>query len=67
MEIWVDPNNDGVKVNDFVDSGGWGSAGEECGGAPDQIISWGGPIVTYSQSGSYLRQFVSSYFGWYWI
>ena len=49
MEIWVDPNNNGnwVKVNDFVDSGGWGKAGGECGGAPDQIISWGGPIVTY--------------------
>ena len=49
MEIWVDPDNNGnwVKVNDFVDSGGWGKAGGECGGAPDQIISWGGPIVTY--------------------
>ena len=34
-------------VNEIVDSGRWGSAGEECGGAPDQIISWGGPIVTY--------------------
>jgi hypothetical protein len=49
MEIWVDPDNDGnwVNVNDFVDSGGWGKDGGECGGAPDQIISWGGPIVTY--------------------
>jgi hypothetical protein len=49
MEIWVDPDNNGnwVKVNDFVDLGGWGKAGGECGGAPDQIISWGGPIVTY--------------------
>ena len=49
MEILVDPDNNGnwVKVNDFVDSGGWGKAGGECGGAPDQIISWGGPIVTY--------------------
>ncbi|MGB6591885.1 MAG: Ig-like domain-containing protein [Candidatus Nitrosopolaris sp.] len=49
MEIWVDPNNNGnwIKANDFVDSGGWGKAGGECGGAPDQIISWGGPIVTY--------------------
>ena len=49
MEIWVDPNNNGnwVKVNDFVDSGGFGKGGEECGGAPDQIITWGGPITTY--------------------
>jgi hypothetical protein len=49
MEIWVDPNDDGnwVNVNNFVDSGGWGKDGGECGGAPDQIISWGGPIVTY--------------------
>ena len=49
MEIWVDAKNNGnwVKVNEFVDSGGWGNAGGECGGAPDQIITWGGPIVTY--------------------
>jgi hypothetical protein len=49
MEIWVDPNADGnwVNVNNFVHSGGWGKDGGECGGAPDQIISWGGPIVTY--------------------
>jgi len=49
MEIWVDPNDDGnwINVNNFVDSGGWGKDGVECGGAPDQIISWGGPIVTY--------------------
>ncbi len=49
MEIWVDVNDNGnwVKVNDFVDSGGFGKAGGECGGAPDQIITWGGPITTY--------------------
>ena len=49
MEIWVDTNANGnwVKVNEFVDSGGWGGAGTECGGSPDQIISWGGPIITY--------------------
>lgn len=48
-EIWVDADNNGkwIKVNDFVDSGGFGKAGGECGGAPDQIIMWGGPIVTY--------------------
>ena len=34
MEIWVDPNDDGnwVNVNNFVDSGGWGKDGGECGG-----------------------------------
>jgi hypothetical protein len=49
MEIWVDVNNNGnwVKVNEFVDPGGFGNAGGECGGAPDQIITWGGPITTY--------------------
>jgi hypothetical protein len=49
IEIWVDANNNGnwVKVNEFVDSGGFGKAGGECGGAPDQIITWGGPIATY--------------------
>lgn len=49
MEIWVDTNGNGnwVKVNEFVDSGGWGNAGAECGDSPDQIITWGGPIVTY--------------------
>ena len=33
----VDPNNDNQwqKVYDFVDKGGWGSAGGECKGAPD--------------------------------
>ena len=30
-----------------MDSGGWGNAGAECGDSPDQIITWGGPIVTY--------------------
>lgn len=49
LEIWVDAKNNGywVKTNEFVDSGGWGNAGKECGGAPDQLITWGGPIVTY--------------------
>jgi hypothetical protein len=49
MEIWVDVNDNGnwLKVNEFVDSGGFGKAGGECGGGPDQIITWGGPIATY--------------------
>jgi hypothetical protein len=35
------------KINDFVDSGGWGNQGGYCGGDPDQIITWGGPIATF--------------------
>jgi hypothetical protein len=48
-ELWLDTNNSGnfVKVDERVDSGGWGTEGTECGGAPDQIISWGGPITTF--------------------
>jgi hypothetical protein len=49
MESYVDPNNDNQwqKVYDFVDKGGWGNAGGECKGAPDQIITWGGPQATF--------------------
>ncbi len=49
LEIWVDPNNDNSwhKIYKFVDSGGWGDAGQECGGKPDQIITWGGPLAIF--------------------
>ena len=49
LQSWFDANNNGtwVKINDFVDSGGWGNQGGYCGGAPDQIITWGGPIATF--------------------
>ena len=49
MESYVDPNNDNQrqKVYDWVDKGGWGSDGEECKGAPDQIITWGGPAAVF--------------------
>jgi hypothetical protein len=49
MESYVDPNNDNQwqKVYDFVDKGGWGSEGGECRGAPDQIITWGGPAAVF--------------------
>ena len=48
-ELWLDKNNNGnfVKVDEKVDRGGWGTEGTECGGPPDQIISWGGPITTF--------------------
>jgi len=49
LEIWLDKNNNGnwEKVYDYIDDGGWGNAGGECGGRPDQIISWGGPLATF--------------------
>jgi hypothetical protein len=49
LEIWVDTdlNNNWQKVYDFIDSGGWGTGGGECGGAPDQILTWEDPIVTF--------------------
>jgi hypothetical protein len=48
-ELWLDTNNSGnfVKVDETIDRGGWGTEGTECDGAPDQIISWGGPITTF--------------------
>ncbi len=49
MELWLDKANDGkwVKVDENTDRGGWGNEGRECNGAPDQIITWGGPIATF--------------------
>jgi hypothetical protein len=44
MELWIDKNLDGPweRVYQTSDSGGWGTEGQECSGAPDQIITWGG-------------------------
>jgi hypothetical protein len=50
MENWLDIDNDGkdwIKVDEYLDDGGWGDKGEECGGASDQIITWGGPVATF--------------------
>ena len=49
LEIWLDKdnNNQWVKLNERIDKGGWGNNGGECGGDPDQIITWGGPIATF--------------------
>ena len=49
MENWVDRNSDQhwEKIYEYVDSGGWGRDGVDCGGRADQIISWGGPIATF--------------------
>jgi hypothetical protein len=58
MEIWVDMNEDGnedgpwEKVDENIDAGGWGEEGAECGGEPDQIITWGGPIATFRWDGA---------------
>lgn len=34
-------------LNRRLDSGGWGNDGGHCDGAPDQKITWGGPIATF--------------------
>ena len=54
MEIWLDKNNDGnwVKADENIDRGGWGNQGRECRGAPDQILTWGGPIATFRWDGA---------------
>jgi len=48
-QLWLDTKNNGnfVKVDENVDRGGWGTEDTQCGGAPDQIITWGGPITTF--------------------
>jgi hypothetical protein len=49
LENWLDPynNNSWIKIGQFVDKGGWGEDGTKCGGKPDEIITWGGPSVTF--------------------
>ena len=49
MENWVDKNSNQhwEKVYEYTDSGGWGRQGTDCGGKPDQMIIWGGPIATF--------------------
>ena len=37
----------GWRVDEYLDAGGWGNGDEVCGGKPDQIISWGGPVATF--------------------
>ena len=54
LENWIDEknNNTWVKVDEHMDEGGWGDEGDKCGGSPDQIVSWGGPIVTFRWDGA---------------
>lgn len=49
LENWLDNNNNGnwAKIYEYTDAGGWGNQGTQCGGDPDQIITWGGPIATF--------------------
>jgi hypothetical protein len=49
MEMWIDETNNGIwkKVYKYMDTGGWGSAMDRCGGAPDQLITWGSPVATF--------------------
>jgi hypothetical protein len=49
LELWVDSNNDNnwQKIYQYIDSGGWGNSGQACGGNPDQIITWGGPLAIF--------------------
>ena len=54
LELWVDKknNNDWIKAAEKIDKGGWGNTGTECGGKPDQIITWGGPIASFRWDGA---------------
>jgi hypothetical protein len=48
LEVWIDENdsNDWVPKVSFTDTGFGNGLGTGCNGAPNQIISWGGPIVS---------------------
>jgi Putative metal-binding motif len=54
LELWVDKNNNNnwIKAAERIDKGGWGNTGSECGGKPDQIITWGGPIAAFRWDGA---------------
>jgi Spherulation-specific family 4 len=49
QQLWVDVNNinDWVKIDERTDAGGWGSRGQICKGAPDQILTFGAPMVQF--------------------
>ncbi len=49
QEFWLDNNNNNTwaKVGEKTDAGGWGAQGGQYGGAPDQLISWGGPACIF--------------------
>jgi hypothetical protein len=37
----------GKKVHEYADRGAWGSTMNRCGGAPDQLMTWGSPVATF--------------------
>ena len=51
LENWLNDKGDKTsswkKVVSRVDSGGWGNESDHCGGSPDQIMTWGGPIAGF--------------------
>jgi hypothetical protein len=60
LEAYVDDvdNNewDFIQTSDVTDNGGWGEDGEICGGHADQIITWGGPLVSFKfENGADIR------------
>ena len=54
LELWVDKknNDEWIKAAEKIDKGGWGNTGTECGGKPDQVITWGGPIASFRWDGA---------------
>lgn len=50
LEHYIDPDGDGtgwIKVNELLDTGGWGTGGDDCDGDPDQITTWGSGRMQY--------------------
>ena len=47
LDASLDDGKTFKPLNRMVDKGGWGDEGDHCGGAPDQKITWGGPIATF--------------------
>lgn len=50
--ILLESEEDSTSVTTFITSGAlspapWGGQGTQCGGDPDQIITWGGPVATF--------------------
>lgn len=54
-EAWLCTNDDGItfkKVNETVDTGGWGDAAKDCGADnDDEIMTWKGPFVIFRWDG----------------
>jgi hypothetical protein len=49
LEHWMDSaaTNDWKLVHSYVDSGQWSANAGYCGGTANQILTWGGPLVTF--------------------